>query len=116
MKPFEAVKPENLESLQKNWTEHLKGCEIVPVPNDLNPGDYVRIYKYKTHFEKGYKPNWTTEIFRIKRFKPTFPVTTYIVEDLQGEEIQGGFYKEELLKCPTGLAFTHLNPSTSSSK
>ena len=99
MKPFDAIKPENLDSLQKNWKDHLHTSKQSFSKTDtLEVNDYVRIYKYKTHFEKGYKPNWTTEIFQIKRVNFTLPVITYTVQDLQGEEIKGGFYKEELLK------------------
>jgi Integrase core domain len=100
MKPFDAIKPENLQILQKNWKDHLNSSEQ-SFSNNLEVNDYVRIYKYKTHFEKGYKPNWTTEIFKIKRVNFTFPIVTYTVQDLQGEEINGGFYKEELLKTTT---------------
>ena len=28
-------------------------------------GDKVRISKYKRHFEKGYTPNWTEELFTV---------------------------------------------------
>ena len=57
----------------------------------------VRISKHKHIFEKGYTPNWTTEIFKIKRIQITNP-TTYILEDYQGNTIKGGFYEHELLK------------------
>lgn len=60
-------------------------------------GDYVRISKYKHIFEKGYTPNWTTEIFRIKSVQNTNPVT-YLLEDFEGHPIKGGFYDKELLK------------------
>ena len=60
-------------------------------------GDYMRISKYKHVFEKGYTPNWTTEIFKVKEVKNTYP-TTYILEDYQGNPIKGGFYDEELSK------------------
>ncbi|KAI8123526.1 putative uncharacterized transposon-derived protein F54H12.3 [Lucilia cuprina] len=63
----------------------------------FNVGDYVRISKYKHIFEKGYTPNWTTEIFKIKSVKNTFP-TTYLLEDYRGNPIEGGFYDEELSK------------------
>ena len=58
-------------------------------------GDHVRLSKLKRTFEKGYLPNWTTELFRIsKRMKgPKYKVT-----DLQGEEIQGTFLEPELQK------------------
>lgn len=58
-------------------------------------GDYVRISKYKNIFEKGYTPNYSAEIFRIKSIQITNPVT-YILEDYQGNPIKGGFYKEEI--------------------
>ncbi|CAD7001699.1 unnamed protein product [Ceratitis capitata] len=59
--------------------------------------DEVRISKYKHVFEKGYTPNWTTEVFKIKSIKNTNP-TTYILEDYQGNTIEGGFYEYELIK------------------
>ena len=69
--------------------------------NDKNPqfkvGDHVRISKYKNIFAKGYKPNWSEEIFIIKKIKNTVP-WTYILNDLNGEEIIGIFYENELQK------------------
>ena len=37
-------------------------------------GDKVRISKYKRHFEKGYTPNWTEEIFTFDKINMTNPV------------------------------------------
>ena len=58
-------------------------------------GDKVRISKYKKHFEKGYAPNWTEEIFTIDKINMTNPVT-YQVRDLNNENILGSFYTREL--------------------
>lgn len=66
-------------------------------PAKLKPNDLVRISKYKNLFEKGYTPNWSTEVFRISRVKITNPVT-YLLEDLQNKPISGGFYEFELQK------------------
>ena len=45
--------------------------------NDKNPkfkiGDHVRISKYNNIFNKGYMPNWSEEIFIIKKIKNTVP-------------------------------------------
>ena len=49
-------------------------------------GDKVRISKYKRHFEKGYTPNWTEEIFTIDKINMTNPVT-YQVRDLNNKRI-----------------------------
>lgn len=58
-------------------------------------GTFVRISKYKHIFEKGYTPNWTTEIFKIMRVQHTYPIT-YLLIDLNGQNIRGSFYSEEL--------------------
>ena len=58
-------------------------------------GDKVRISKYKRHFEKGYTPNWTEEIFNIDKINMTNPVT-YQVRDLNNEKILGSFYTRQL--------------------
>lgn len=60
-------------------------------------GDHVRLSKVKSLFEKGYTPNWGTEVFRVVSVRPTRPVT-YCLEDLNGVPVKGGFYSEELQK------------------
>ena len=60
-------------------------------------GDRVRISKYKNIFAKGYTPNWSEEIFVIKKVKNTVP-WTYVINDPNGEEITGTFYEKELQK------------------
>lgn len=62
-----------------------------------NIGDIVRISKYKHVFEKGYLPNWTTELFEIVKVCVTNPVV-YLLKDMQGQPIQGCFYEDELQK------------------
>ena len=57
--------------------------------NDKNPkfnvGDHVRISKYKNI------PNWCEEDFISSKIKNTVP-WTYIINDLNGQEIIGTFY------------------------
>lgn len=60
-------------------------------------GDFVRISKYKGTFEKGYTPNWSTEIFKIYKIQYTTPVT-YLIKDVRDQPILGAFYTEELLR------------------
>ena len=61
----------------------------------LKVADHIRISKYKNIFAKGYAPNWIEEIFVIKKRTVTW---TYVISDLNGEEIIGSFYEEELQK------------------
>ena len=58
-------------------------------------GDHVRISKYKNNFAKGYTPNWSEEIFVIKKIKSTVP-WTHVISDLNGGEIVGSFYGKKL--------------------
>jgi transposase InsO family protein len=60
-------------------------------------GDKIRVSKSKRTFEKGYTPNYTIEIFTIDKVLPTVP-PTYVIKDLQGEEINGTFYEQEIQK------------------
>ena len=69
--------------------------------NDKDPkfkvGDYVRISKYKNIFSKGYMSNWSEEVFIISKIKNTVS-WTYVINDLNGEEIIGTFYEKESQK------------------
>ena len=69
--------------------------------NDKDPkfkvGDHVRISKYKNIFAKGYTPNWSEEVFVIKEVKNTV-WWTYVINDLNGDEIIETFYEKELQK------------------
>ena len=66
-------------------------------PPKFKVGDRIRISKYKSLFTKGYMPNWIEEIFVIKEVKKTVPYT-YVIEDLQGDTIDGTLYEQELQK------------------
>ena len=69
--------------------------------NDKDPkfkvGDHVRISRYKYIFAKGYTPNVSEEIFVVSKIKNTVP-WTYVIKDLNDEEIIGTFYGKELQK------------------
>ena len=59
--------------------------------------DHVRISKYKNIFAKGYTPSWSKEMFVIKKVQNTVS-WTYVINDLNGEEITGTFYEKEQQK------------------
>ena len=67
--------------------------------NDLRfrVGDHVRMSKSKNIFAKDYALNWSEEIFIKKKIKNTVP-WTYVISDLNGEEIVGRFYEKERQK------------------
>ena len=60
-------------------------------------GDRVRISKYDLPFRKGYKPQFTREVFQIVVIATKKP-PAYTIKDEQDEIIQGKFYQKELIK------------------
>ena len=80
------MKPVDVKS--NTYTDSIKKV------NNKNPKfkivDTVRISKYKNNFAKGYTPNWSEEVFKIKKVKN--------INDLNSEEIVGAFYEKELQK------------------
>ena len=84
MKPFD-VKP-------RAYIDSSK--EINNKDPKFKIGDIVRISKYKNIFAKGYVPNWSEEVFVIKKVRNTVP-WTYVISDLKVEEIVGTFCEKE---------------------
>jgi hypothetical protein len=69
-------------------------------------GTKVRIDKYKGRFDRGFHPNFTDEIFTVKRALPTQP-RSYRIEDRNQEEILGRFYNPNLSKTKDYAEVTH---------
>ena len=51
----------------------------------------------KNVFGKGYTPNWSEKVLVIKEVQNTVP-WTYVINELNREEIVGTFYENELQK------------------
>ncbi|XP_036149099.1 uncharacterized protein LOC118647764 [Monomorium pharaonis] len=60
MRPID-VTPAIAKKLLTTVYSHIK----IAAPARFKVGDSVRVSKFKSVFEKGYTPNWTTEIFKI---------------------------------------------------
>ena len=69
--------------------------------NNVDPkfevGNHVKISKHKNIFAKDYMPKWSEKVFVVNEVKNTVP-WTYIINDLNGQEIIGTFYEKELQK------------------
>ena len=61
---------------------------------NLKVCDQVRISKYKNIVAKAYTLIWSEEVFVIKKVKNNVP-WTYVVINLNGEQIIGNFKKDE---------------------
>lgn len=90
MRPID-VTPAIANKLLKTVYSRVK----IAAPARFKVGESVRVSKFKTIFEKGYTPNWTTEVFKIVKVQKTNPVT-YLLEDSCGKPVAGGFYEYEL--------------------
>ncbi|CAB0039841.1 unnamed protein product [Trichogramma brassicae] len=85
---------------QKNEKDILKtrfAQRVGSVSRKFKIGDKVRVSKAKHLFEKGYEPNWTTEIFTVRRVARTDPVT-YHLQDYLEQPISGCFLRRRTFK------------------
>ena len=57
----------------------------------------IHISRTKDTFEKGYEKNFCEEVFKIISVSTRQNLYTYVLEDLNGEIIDGFFYPEELV-------------------
>ena len=89
MKPVDVKNNTYIDSMELHSSKEV---------NDKDPkfkvSDHVRILKYKNVFAKGYTSNWYEEVFVIEKVKNTVP-WTYVINDLNGDEIIGTFYEKK---------------------
>ena len=79
-----------------------EGKQPPPVTFRYKVGDLVRISKYKSKLTKGYFANFTSEVFIISQRLSRHP-PVYRLMDLEGEDITGIFYDQELSKCENAI-------------
>jgi hypothetical protein len=103
MTPYEASQKENEIEILQEENERTKAPKRKRKPK-FKVGDKVRISKLKKTFEKGYKPNWTKEIFTISKILNTNPIT-YKIKDYEDNDIDGSFYEPELQKSQTNEVY-----------
>ena len=83
-----------MKSFHIKWNTYINfSKEINNKDPKFKTGDTSRISKYKNIFAKGYVPNWSEEVFLIKKVKNT-ALWTYGIGDLKGEEILGRYYEK----------------------
>ena len=101
MSPEQAAQPENYGKVfDKLYTRtHKRAARSERgARGRLKTGDKVRISVHKRNFEKGATANWSEEIFTVDRVMSNSIPIVYRIKDLMGENIEGGFYREQLEK------------------
>ena len=76
--PYEAMQESNnIQALSyhgKQYSSLLgKGKKL----KKFKLGDKVRIRKWNTSFSKGYRPQWSDEVFFVSRINERMPITMY---------------------------------------
>ena len=89
------IKMKSVDVRSSTYIESSK--EIISQNPKFKIGDTVRISKYRNIFAKGYVPNWSEEVFVIKKVKSTVP-WTYVISDLKEDKIVGTFYEKSCKK------------------
>ena len=79
---YERVSPEGLKRKQKIEEEA-----------PFKKGPKIRILRTKKTFNRGHEPNWTEEMFTVKR--PDY-IRVYGLEDAMKEPIKGWFYRPKV--------------------
>ena len=87
MKPFEVKCDSYIDFCKGNFNKNPR----------FQVGDHKIISKYKSIFAKCYFPNWSEEVFIIKKVKNTLS-WPYIITDCRSEQIFGTFYEKILQK------------------
>ena len=88
--------PKNIKNSDFLFILYSKPLREIRKPQ-FKIGDRVRISKYDLPFRKGYKPQFTQEVFEIVAISSRKP-PTYTKKDEQDESIRGKFYQKELVK------------------
>jgi transposase InsO family protein len=87
-------------AISGSWGDtHEEKRKLVQKPN-FKVGDSVRIKRQKGVFTKEAIDGWTMELFTVRRVLNTDPYT-YELNDLNGKEITGRFYEQEMVRAKT---------------
>jgi transposase InsO family protein len=94
-----------IEVSKKNENQVYRNLFIKRVKqkiDDLKIGDAVRVQYIRKPFDKGYKANYSDEVFFIDKILFSSPNNKYKVVDENGIRISGSYYAKELIKIENG--------------
>lgn len=70
---------------------------------ELHPGDLVRVMKLRKEFQRGFKPAWSTCLFKVRRVVHRLGEPVYEVVDSSGHSRPKKFYLKELQKVTQNM-------------
>ena len=86
------------EENQREVFRNLYRLKQTQEPGILSVGDEVRVILTRSKFDKGFKPNYSDEIFRIYKIYRTSPYYKYRIKDDKNRLVRGSYYSKELMK------------------
>ena len=90
-----SIKMKSIDVTSDSYAEYNDDSNVTKPK--FKVGGHVRISKYKNIFAKGYRKNWSEEVFVVSKIKDTVP-WTHVISDLNDEPITESFYEKELQK------------------
>jgi hypothetical protein len=99
LSPHEAELPQNAEKVLGALRQHYEDCKRPIVASRmLKVGDVVRFKtNYGKAFARGYEQQYSKELCKIETVRKRMAVPMYTLRSLMdGELIEGGWYREEL--------------------
>lgn len=98
MSPIKGELKKSESLVRKNlYTYFFKSGSLQWQKAKYKIGDTVRVWKYHRKFKRGYEDNFTKEYFTICKVLKNLPVVRYKLKDINGEEILGSYFQEELV-------------------
>ena len=97
LSPENGEKLENslhIQQMHENYYNKVKPTNVIK----FKVNDRVQIVKTKPKFGRGYDKKTPKEIYKIVKIIRKFPRVLYKIETLDGEEVIGNFYQEQLTK------------------
>lgn len=97
MSPRDAELKKNEKSVRRSLYKYFAKSGLKPQKAKFKIGDTVRVWKYHRKFQRGYDSKFTHEYFKICKILRNLPVVRYKLKDINGEEILGNYFQEELV-------------------
>ena len=97
MSPKKAELKKNEKIVRRSLYKYFAKSGLKPQKAKFKIGDTVRVWKYHRKFQRGYDSKFTHEYFKIFKILKNLPVVRYKLKDINGEEILGNYFQEELV-------------------
>ena len=95
--------------MQNLTKKHMKNNK----PAKFKKGQFVKLFRKKGAFTKGYAQNVTKEYFEIYHIDRKLSKDRYYLKDLAGDKVLGSFYEEYLVafQPPTDGVLFKIDPN-----